>query len=165
MRHTTVIAAAIVSVPLLLAAQQPRPDNQPGRLWTEPQLREASSHVRAGRSLNPKTWPNGARVAVALTFNVNNSANQIARGDTAVVAMTGGEFGAVQGLARVHEVLDAVSAETSWALGPVELGECLEEAYAAQARLAELRVATYLFKQGQSLPDALAQPLIVQVRG
>ena len=107
MRRTTLIAAAIVSVPLLLAAQQPRPDNQPGRLWTESQLREASSHVRAGRSLNPKTWPNGARVAVALTFNVNNSANQIARGDTAVVAMTGGEFGAVQGLARVHEVLDA----------------------------------------------------------
>jgi peptidoglycan-N-acetylglucosamine deacetylase len=107
MRTTSVIVAAIVGVPVLLAAQQPRPDNQPGRKWTEQQLREASSHVRAGRSLNPKGWPNGARVAVALTFNINNSANQIARGDTAVVAMTGGEFGAAQGLARVHDLLDA----------------------------------------------------------
>ena len=62
--------------------------------------------MRAGRSLTPKVWPNGARVAVALTFNVSNSANQLARGDTAVVAMTGGEFGAVQGLARVLELLD-----------------------------------------------------------
>ena len=53
--------------------------------------------MRSGRSLNPTAWPNGARVAVALTFNVNNSANQLARGDTAVVAMTGGEFGAAQG--------------------------------------------------------------------
>jgi peptidoglycan/xylan/chitin deacetylase (PgdA/CDA1 family) len=108
MRHTLLAAATI---PLLVGGvtvgQQPaRPDNQPGRKLTEAQLREAASHVRAGRSLNPKTWPNGGRVAVALTFNVNNAANQLARGDTAVVAMTGGEFGAAQGLARVLTLLD-----------------------------------------------------------
>jgi peptidoglycan/xylan/chitin deacetylase (PgdA/CDA1 family) len=120
-RYTGIIAALGVGVFVAsTAAQQatptrqerasgapaPRPDNQPGRKWTEAQLREASNHVRSGRSLNPKVWPNGARVAVALTFNINNSANQLARGDTAVVAMTGGEFGAAQGLARVHDVLD-----------------------------------------------------------
>ncbi len=109
MRYMAVIAAAVVISTWVLgtAAQQPpRPDRQPGRKWTEQQLREASGHVRAGRSLNPKAWPNGAHAAVALTFNVNNSANQLARGDTAVVAMTGGEFGAAQGLARVLDVLD-----------------------------------------------------------
>jgi peptidoglycan-N-acetylglucosamine deacetylase len=106
-RYTELIVALSIGVLVAgTAAQQPRPDNQPGRKWTEAQLREASNHVRSGRSLNPKVWPNGARVAVALTFNINNSANQLARGDTAVVAMTGGEFGAAQGLARVHELLD-----------------------------------------------------------
>jgi peptidoglycan/xylan/chitin deacetylase (PgdA/CDA1 family) len=100
---TTIIAAAVLTA---AAQQPPRPDRQPGRKWSEEQLRRESGHVRAGRSLNPKTWPNGARVAVALTFNVSNSANQLARGDTAVVAMTGGEFGAAQGLARVLELLD-----------------------------------------------------------
>jgi peptidoglycan/xylan/chitin deacetylase (PgdA/CDA1 family) len=106
-RYTAIIAALGVGVFVAsTTAQQPRPDNQPGRKWTEAELREASNHVRAGRALAPKVWPNGARVAVALTFNINNSANQLARGDTAVVAMTGGEFGAAQGLARVHEVLD-----------------------------------------------------------
>ncbi len=88
------------------AAQQARPDTQPGRKWTEAELRKAAGYVRAGRALTPKAWPNGARVAVALTFNVSNSANQLARGDTAVVAMTGGEFGAAQGLPRVLELLD-----------------------------------------------------------
>ena len=96
---TTVPRAAV-------SAGQQAPDNQPGRKWTDAQLRENSSHVRAGRSLTPKAWPNGARVAVALTFNVGNAANQLARGDTAVVAMTGGEFGAAQGLPRVLELLD-----------------------------------------------------------
>jgi peptidoglycan/xylan/chitin deacetylase (PgdA/CDA1 family) len=110
-RTLVVISAALVtSVAVLpravVTAAQQAPDNQPGRKWTEAQLRENSSHVRAGRSLTPKAWPNGARVAVALTFNVSNAANQIARGDTAVVAMTSGEFGAAQGLARVLDVLD-----------------------------------------------------------
>ena len=109
MRTSALIAAAAVVLTTVVDAGQPpppRPDNQPGRKLSEAQLREAASHVRAGRSLNPRSWPNGARVAVALTFNVNNSANQLARGDTAVVAMTGGEFGAAQGLARVLSLLD-----------------------------------------------------------
>lgn len=91
-----------------VSAQQARPpqDTQPGRKWSEEQLKKAASAVRAGRTLTPKAWPNGARVAVCLTFVVNNSANQLARGDSAVVAMTNGEFGAASGLGRVLEVLD-----------------------------------------------------------
>jgi len=108
MRHTAFTAAGIAAFIFVagVTAQQARQDNQPGRRWTEAQLRDAAGHVRSGRSLTPKTWPNGARVAVALTFNINNSANQLARGDTAVVAMTFGEFGAVQGLPRVLDLLD-----------------------------------------------------------
>jgi peptidoglycan/xylan/chitin deacetylase (PgdA/CDA1 family) len=88
------------------AAQQPPRDDQPGRKWSEAELRQASSHVRAGRKLTPRSWPNGARVAVALTFTVNNTAAEIAAGDSAVVQLTGGEFGAVVGLPRVLDVLD-----------------------------------------------------------
>jgi peptidoglycan-N-acetylglucosamine deacetylase len=106
MRLALLIGVSVSLSILGVAAQQARPDNQPGRKWTEAELREAAGHVRAGRSLTPKAWPSGARVAVALTFNVSNSANQLARGDTAVVAMTGGEFGAAQGLPRVLDLLD-----------------------------------------------------------
>lgn len=108
MRYTAMVTAVGVGISILgaAAAPQAQPDTQPGRKWTEAQLRDASGKVRSGRSLSPKGWPNGARVAVALTFNISNSANQLARGDTAVVAMTGGEFGAVQGLPRVLELLD-----------------------------------------------------------
>jgi peptidoglycan-N-acetylglucosamine deacetylase len=92
------------------AQQPPLPrtpgDTQPGRKWSEEQLKQAAGAVRAGRRLTPKAWPNGARVAVALTFSVNNSANMFARGDSAVVQLTGGEFGAVTGLPRVLDVLD-----------------------------------------------------------
>jgi peptidoglycan/xylan/chitin deacetylase (PgdA/CDA1 family) len=106
-----VVAAAgaaflVAAAPGMVVTARQAPDNQPGRKWTEAQLRDNSNRVRAGRTLTPRAWPDGARVAVALTFNVSNAANQLARGDTAVVAMTGGEFGAAQGLARVLELLD-----------------------------------------------------------
>jgi len=44
-------------------------------------------------------------------------------------------------LGRLHEVLDGVDSDRIWALSPVELAECVREAYAAQARLAELTLA------------------------
>ncbi len=108
MRHAMIIAMLLGGS--LLAAQQAPPrtagDQQPGRKWTEDQLKQYSSVIRAGRKLTPKVWPNGARVAVALTFTVSNTAANLARGDSAVVQLTGGEFGAIVGLPRVLEVLD-----------------------------------------------------------
>jgi peptidoglycan/xylan/chitin deacetylase (PgdA/CDA1 family) len=100
------VAAAAALCTAGTAAQQAPRDDQPGRKWSEAELRQASSHVRAGRKLTPRSWPNGARVAVAVTFTVNNTANNIAMGDSAVVQLTGGEFGAVAGLPRVLDVLD-----------------------------------------------------------
>ena len=108
MRGPAAVIAAMVTGAWIAAvsAQQQPADNQPGRKWSEEQLRQASSAVRAGRKLTPKSWPNGARVAVALTFTLNNTANNFAVGDSAVVQLTGGEFGARVGLPRVLDVLD-----------------------------------------------------------
>lgn len=108
-RLSVIIAVASLCVVSGAAQQQPPRtpgDDQPGRKWTEDQLKQFWSTVRAGRTLTPRAWPNGARVAVALTFTLNNSANMFATGDSAVVQLTGGEFGAVLGLGRVLDVLD-----------------------------------------------------------
>jgi peptidoglycan/xylan/chitin deacetylase (PgdA/CDA1 family) len=104
-RRTLIVAVIAGGWIAAASAQQPAPDNQPGRKWSEEQLRQASSAVRAGRKLTPRSWPNGGRVAVALTFSLNNTANMFAVGDSAVVQLTGGEFGAVTGLPRVLDVL------------------------------------------------------------
>jgi peptidoglycan/xylan/chitin deacetylase (PgdA/CDA1 family) len=95
-----------LSVSASAAGQPPPRDLQPGRKLSPEELRAAASAVRAGRRLTPRQWPGGARVAVCLTFSLTNAANQLARGDSAVVALTYGEFGATTGLPRVLEVLD-----------------------------------------------------------
>src|SRR6185295_57508 len=108
MRLRTIAVFAIAAVTIAPASAQRGAggDNQPGRKWSEAELKRFANGVRAGRKLTPASWPNGARVAVCLTFSLNNTSNRLARGDSAVVALTGGEFGATTGLPRVLDVLD-----------------------------------------------------------
>ena len=74
MRHGMLIVAAVVGFWLLpsLAEPQGTAVQQPGLKWSEDQLKKAAHHVRAGRKLTPKAWPNGARVAVCLSFDPDN---------------------------------------------------------------------------------------------
>ena len=87
----------------LAFGQQPQP--QPGTKLSADQLK-AQIHVTAGRRLRPKSWPGGARVAVALSFDVDNMSTSLARGELAPVPITRGEYGAVDGLPRVLRLLD-----------------------------------------------------------
>ena len=50
------------------AATPPSPDDKPW-LWEDGRWRALTDKVRAGRSLKPATWKDGARVAVALSFD------------------------------------------------------------------------------------------------
>src|SRR5207237_6903115 len=107
MGYRVSIASMLVATLMAIAAAQQPPqlatqgNTQPGRLWSEDQLQRFARVVRAGRKLTPNRWPNGARIAVALTFTLNNSASNFARGDATVDVLTGGEFGARRGLPRV----------------------------------------------------------------
>ena len=86
-------------------AQQPPTIPQPGIKLSVDQLK-AQVHVTAGRRLHPQSWPNGARVAVALSFDVDNMSASLARGDLAPGVLSRGEYGAVDGLPRILRLLD-----------------------------------------------------------
>ena len=100
----------VVPAPGRSVAQAPAPTaqgpGQPGITWSDEQLRAAVSPVRAGRVLTPRQWPNAARVAVCLSFDVDNESFTLNRGDTTPVTLSAGEYGATRGLPRVLEALD-----------------------------------------------------------
>jgi len=62
--------------------------------------------VRAGKSLTPKTWPNQGRVAVCLSFDLDNESPTLARGITLPVPLSGEQYGATRGLPRILSLLD-----------------------------------------------------------
>ena len=73
---------------------------------SEDEIKAVVSPVRAGRSLQPPSWPNGARVAVTLSFDVDNETLSIRREEPSIGALSQGEFGARVGLRRVVDLLD-----------------------------------------------------------
>jgi len=93
----------------LLAQAQPVPvtNAKPGWQWTMDSVNKVVNAVRAGRSLQPKTWPNGARVAVLLSFDVDNETVAIRFGEPTVGSLSQAEYGARAGLPRVVSLLDA----------------------------------------------------------
>jgi peptidoglycan-N-acetylglucosamine deacetylase len=78
----------------------------------EEQVRQAVSLVRAGQKLTPKAWPNGARVAVCLSFDVDNEL--LWRRTPLPVPLSQGEYGATSGLPRVLDLLDRESIPASF---------------------------------------------------
>jgi peptidoglycan/xylan/chitin deacetylase (PgdA/CDA1 family) len=87
---------------LSLLAQQ----TQPGTHWTEEQLRQAVAPSRVGRKLTPKSWPGNARVAICLSFDVDNESYLLAAGQTSPTTLSAADFGAQTGLPRILAVLD-----------------------------------------------------------
>jgi peptidoglycan/xylan/chitin deacetylase (PgdA/CDA1 family) len=78
----------------------------PGVFLGIDELRRQVVHVSAGRRLKPDTWPDGARVAVNLGFDVDNASAALARGNLDYEVLSRGEYGAVDGLPRVLRMLD-----------------------------------------------------------
>ena len=98
------LVAVALCLPVTAAAQETR--DQPGTRWTEQQIKEAVAPVRAGRRLTPKAWPGGARVAVCLSFDVDNESYLLASGETSPTTLSAADFGAQEGLPRVLGLLD-----------------------------------------------------------
>jgi hypothetical protein len=88
------------------AHAQPQGANQPGTRWTESQLREAVDLARVGRKLTPKSWPNGARVAVCLSFDDDTEAPLLRDGTTSPTSLSAADFGAESGTDRILSMLD-----------------------------------------------------------
>lgn len=106
MRPGLVMVAVFSLLSAAVAAQQSQPVDQPGLKWSDEQLKKVANHVRAGRTLRPKSWPNGARVAVCLSFDPDNFSITLNGGNTNPVAISAGEYGALEGMPRILKLLD-----------------------------------------------------------
>ena len=83
-----------------------KPKITPGWQWSADSVRKVVGAVRAGKSLKPKVWPNGARVAVLLSFDVDNETIPIRFGEPTVGALSQAQYGARVGLGRILDLLD-----------------------------------------------------------
>jgi len=112
------LTVALLTIGVSTGAQT----NQPGIHLDVDQIKTIANRVRAGRSLQPDTWPNGARVAVLLSFDVDNDTARIGRDENpSIGAMSQGEYGARVGLRRVVDLMDRHQIPASFFIPAVSL--------------------------------------------
>lgn len=101
----SVLAMASYLTPVALA-QPPQNPDEPWN-WSEEYVLSQVNQVRAGRDLTPDSWPDGARVAVLLSFDVDNETIQGLRiGEINIGRLSQGQYGARVALPRVVNLMD-----------------------------------------------------------
>jgi peptidoglycan-N-acetylglucosamine deacetylase len=93
------------------AGQDSVPAGVPGEptppwAWQEPHWRGIVNKVRAGRSLKPPHWKNGARVAVALSFDSDHESGELREGGDSPGRLSQGQYGARVGVPRILALLE-----------------------------------------------------------
>jgi peptidoglycan-N-acetylglucosamine deacetylase len=81
----------------------PGPD--PAWAWPEHRWRSAVEKVRAGRSLRPARWKDGARVCVALSFDSDHETTTLREGSVSPGRLSQGEYGARTAVPRILDLL------------------------------------------------------------
>lgn len=73
--------------------------------WPEAHWRKVVNQVRAGRSLRPRRWKNGARCAFAVSFDSDHETNELREGGKSIGRMAWGEYGTRVGVPRILKLL------------------------------------------------------------
>ena len=103
LRSLMVIAGMMSgTLPSTLAQNTSEPWN-----WSEEYVLSQVNQVRAGRDLTPDSWPGGARVAVLLSYDVDNETIQGLRtGNINIGQLSQGQYGSRVALPRIVKLMD-----------------------------------------------------------
>jgi peptidoglycan-N-acetylglucosamine deacetylase len=80
------------------------PDGEPWQ-WPEATWRRIVGRARGGRSLRPTHWPEGARCAVALSFDADHETIPLRDADESPMRISQGQYGARRGVPRIRDML------------------------------------------------------------
>ncbi len=132
--------------------------------WTDAQVRSAVEQVRAGRDLTPESWPGGARVAVLLSFDVDNETVQGLRsGATSPGPLSQGEYGSRVALPRIVRLLDSEGIPASFFFPAWSLKLAPEQADVIQASgMHEIAAHGWIHESNTSLDGATEERLLRQ---
>ncbi len=155
--------ALVLTLIPAIAIAQPTQQNavKPGWQWTLDSAMTVVHAVRAGRSLQPKAWPNGARVAVLLSFDADNETISLRYGEPTVGHLSQMQYGARVGLDRVVRLLDKHNIPATFFIPSVSLQ--ITPAMADVIRKSgrhEFGVHGWIHEMNMTLPDSVERALV-----
>ena len=141
------------------------PLRRPAWEWSNDTVDKVVNAVRAGRSLQPRSWPNGAKVAVLLSFDVDNETLALRTGDPTIGQLSQGEYGARVALGRVLGLLDRHRIPASFFIPAISLRAHPEMAEAIKrAGRHEFGVHGWIHETNSQLPLEVERDLVRRAR-
>ena len=134
-------------------------------IWTWPleAIRKVTTQAHAGADLTPKTWPDGGKVAVALSFDFDSQTSWLYRKEHSPASMSRGEYGARVGLPRILTLLDRHKLPATFFV-PAVNGQLHPEAIDAilASGRHEIGVHGWIHERGQDLSPQQERELLTR---
>jgi peptidoglycan-N-acetylglucosamine deacetylase len=155
----------LLILPASVLAQQPVQQSRvkPGWQWTMDSVNTVVNAVRAGRSLQPSSWPGGARVAVLLSFDADNETISLRYGEPTVGHLSQMQYGARVGLDRVLRLLDRHAIPATFFIPSVSLA--ITPSMADRIKKSgrhEFAVHGWIHEMNMTLPDSVERALVIR---
>ena len=120
--------------------------------WPEATWRGIVGKVRAGRSLKPARWKDGARCAVALSFDSDHETGTLRAGRTSPGELSRGEYGARAALPRIRALLERSGIKASFFVPAVVALLYPDEQRANVAEGHEVGIHGWIHERNSELP-------------
>lgn len=130
--------------------------------WPDEHWRALVQHVRAGRSLRPASWKDGARCAVALSFDSDHETNELRDGGRSIGRMAWGQFGSRVGVPRILAILRAHGIRASFFVPAVSALLHPDEQREVVAEGHEIGVHGWIHELNSVLPYAAERDLMLR---
>jgi peptidoglycan/xylan/chitin deacetylase (PgdA/CDA1 family) len=130
--------------------------------WPETAWRAKVEHVRAGRSLAPARWKDGARCAVALSFDSDHETIELRFGGASYGKMSQGQYGARKGTPRIMRLLERQGVPATFFMPAVSALLHPEEIRAVGAGGHELGIHSWIHEFNSRLDHATERDLALR---
>jgi peptidoglycan/xylan/chitin deacetylase (PgdA/CDA1 family) len=131
-------------------------------LWPDSVWQQKVDKVRAGRSVKPRKWKNGARMAVALSFDSDHETMELRNGGVSFGKMSQGQYGARAGMPRILAILEKHGVPASFFMPAVSAMINAEEVKAVVSAGHELAIHSWIHEFNSRLDETTERDLALR---
>jgi peptidoglycan/xylan/chitin deacetylase (PgdA/CDA1 family) len=132
--------------------------------WEEDAWRSRVEHVRAGRSLKPARWKDGARFAVALSFDADHETLELRFGGRSFGKLSQGQFGGRVGTPRILSLLEKHAVPATFFMPAVSALIHSDEPRAVVSAGHEIGIHSWIHEFNSTLPYEAERELAFRAR-
>jgi peptidoglycan/xylan/chitin deacetylase (PgdA/CDA1 family) len=127
--------------------------------WPEEHWRKIVGRARAGRSMAPKSWPNGARCAVSLSFDADHDTIPLRDADESPMRISQGQYGNRSAIPRIRRLMDREGIRASFFYPAVSALLYPDEVRAIADEGHEIGIHSWIHEANTTLPPGVERDL------